>query len=89
MCPLSCSGHDYWMQTPLFGLKIAFLGVLMEYQVLDRILTEAVSLFVLSAVLFGMYKLTNRFIDVMSEHVGRFADSLERIADVLESQRAN
>ena len=60
---------------------------LVEQMIVERILTEAVSLFVLSAVLFGIYRLTNRLIDVICQDLSRFADSLERIADVLEFKK--
>lgn len=48
---------------------------------------EGVSFAVLLVVLFGVYRLTNRMVDVLSLHIERCCDSLERIADALEEQR--
>lgn len=56
----------------------------MTPEILQTIVDNSVSLGILAVVLFGVFRLTNRLIDVMSMHVGRFADSLERIADALE-----
>lgn len=59
----------------------------MEYDIVNNLVSEAVSLFVLSAVLFGLYRLTNRFLDVFSSHVERCCSTLDRIADALENSR--
>lgn len=55
--------------------------------VLEKLLSEAVSLFVLSLVLFGVYRLTHQFIVVMSTHLETCCESLERIANAIESER--
>lgn len=56
----------------------------MEPVILEQILNTSVSLGVLAVVLMGVYKLTNRMIDVTSKHIDRCCESLERIADALE-----
>ncbi len=56
----------------------------MSEQVVEKLMSEAVSLFVLAVVLFGLYKLTNRFLDVFSVHIERCCATLDRIADALE-----
>lgn len=58
----------------------------MEPAVINRIFETSVSLGVLAIVLFGLYRLTNRMIDVISIHILRCCESLERIADALESR---
>jgi len=60
----------------------------MTEQIVSGLLSEAVSLFVLAVVLFGLYKLTMRFLDVFSVHVERCCATLDRIADALESRTA-
>lgn len=52
----------------------------------DRIFETSISLGVLAVVLFGIYRLTNRLIDVLSVHIERCCESLERIADAQESK---
>lgn len=59
----------------------------MEQEILTTVIKEAVSLFVLLVVLFGVYKLTTQFIVVMSRHLEMCCESLERIADALENNR--
>lgn len=60
-----------------------------EAQIIDQILNTSVSLAVLAVVLFGLYRLTHRVIDVLSLHIEKCCVSLDRIADALEklSQR--
>lgn len=45
---------------------------------------EGVSLAVLIVVLIGVYKLTNRVIEILLVHVVRCCESLDRIADAIE-----
>lgn len=52
----------------------------MEIEVLSKLISEGVSLAVLMAVLYGIYRLTDRFIGIMSEHLERCCESLEDIA---------
>lgn len=56
----------------------------MEVSIIEQILNTSVSLAVLAIVLFGLYRLTHRVIDVLSLHIERCCESLERIADALE-----
>lgn len=56
----------------------------MEASVIEQILNTSVSLAVLAIVLFGLYRLTHRVIDVLSLHMQRCCESLERIADAQE-----
>ena len=58
----------------------------MSEQFFESLLSEAVSLFVLAVVLFGLYKLTNRFLDVFSQHIERCCATLDRIADAQETR---
>lgn len=58
----------------------------METTIINRIFETSVSLGVLAIVLFGLYRLTLRMIDVISIHIVRCCESLERIADALESR---
>ena len=56
----------------------------MESVVFEQIINTSVSLGVLAIVLFGLYRLTHRVIDVLSMHILRCCESLERIADAQE-----
>lgn len=49
-----------------------------------NLLQEGVSLAVLVFVLTGIYRLTNRFIDVLIVHLNRCCSELARIADALD-----
>lgn len=45
---------------------------------------EGVSLAILLFVLYGVYNLTHRMVDVLSRHIERCCESLERIANALQ-----
>lgn len=55
----------------------------MDVAIVDRVFETSVSLGVLAVVLIGLYRLTNRMIDVVSIHIEKCCESLERIADAL------
>lgn len=55
----------------------------MDVMIFDRVFETSVSLGVLAVVLFGLYRLTNRMIDVVSLHLKECCETLERIADAL------
>jgi hypothetical protein len=59
----------------------------MDAEILQTVIKEAVSLFVLLVVLYGVYLLTKQFIAIMSEHFASCCDSLDRIADALDRER--
>lgn len=59
----------------------------METEIITTVIKEAVSLFVLLVVLYGVYLLTRQFIEVMSKHIGDCCESLERIAHALENNK--
>ena len=59
----------------------------MEAEIVTTVIKEAVSLFVLLVVLYGVYLLTRQFIMVLSNHLETCCDSLERIADALHDKR--
>jgi len=59
----------------------------VEISFFEKLISSSVELAILFAVLFGMYRLTLRVIDVLSGHVERCCESLERIADALETRR--
>ncbi len=65
------------------------MNALMDVEVINTIFDTSVSLGVLAVVLFGLYRLTNKVIDVISTHVVRCCDSLERVADAIESLKPN
>lgn len=48
---------------------------------------EGVSFAVLLAVLFGVYRLTNRMVDVLSKSLETCCKTLDRIADALERKK--
>lgn len=48
---------------------------------------EGVSFAVLVVVLIGVYRLTNRMVDVLSEFLKKLCETLDRIADALERKR--
>ncbi len=50
------------------------------------LLREGVSLAILMVVLAGLYRLVNRFLDIMGKHLDRCCGELERIADALEGK---
>lgn len=50
-----------------------------------QLLQEGVSLAVLVFVLTGIYRLTNRFIDVMVVHLTKCCSELARIANALDT----
>jgi hypothetical protein len=56
----------------------------MDVGIVDRIFETSLSLGVLAVVLFGLYRLTDRVIDVISVHLRSCCESLERVADALE-----
>jgi hypothetical protein len=58
----------------------------MDVEIINTVIKEAVSLFVLLVVLLGVYRLTTQFILVMSKHIDGFGESLERIANALENR---
>lgn len=59
----------------------------MEVELLSKLISEGVSLAILIVVLYGIYRLTDRFIGIMAEHLERCCESLERIGDELRSIR--
>lgn len=59
----------------------------MPLDLLQIVIKEAVSLFVLLVVLYGVYSLTTQFIRVMSNHLETCCESLERIADAIEDKQ--
>lgn len=59
----------------------------MEIADFALIAKEGVSFAVLLAVLFGVYRLTNRIIDVLSEFLKKLCETLDRIADAIERKR--
>lgn len=59
----------------------------MDVVDLMPMLKEGVSLTILLAVLFGVYRLTNRMVDVLSGNIERCCESLERIADALKERK--
>ncbi len=61
------------------------LGLAMESDFINNLVSSSVELAVLAGVLFGMYKLTLRVIDVISVNMSRCCDCLEQRADALDS----
>jgi len=59
----------------------------MDAEIASTIIKEAVSLFVLLVVLYGVYLLTRQFINIMGDHIGNCCDSLDRIANALDDKR--
>lgn len=53
----------------------AFIGQLAQ---------EAISLAILVTVLVGLYRLTQRVLDILQQHFQRCCEQLERIADAIE-----
>jgi hypothetical protein len=56
----------------------------MDMEIFKTLVTEGVSLAILMAVLYGVYRLAIRFSVIMGEHVSRCCESLERLADAAE-----
>lgn len=50
----------------------------------STLVSEGVSFAVLVVVLFGVYRLTNRMVDVLSKSLEACCRTLDRIADALE-----
>ncbi len=58
-----------------------------EYDVLAFIIRESVSLAILLAVLYGIYKLTNNFLALFLEQIENCYDELRRIANALNDKK--
>ena len=52
-----------------------------------QLLQEGVSLFVLLIILVGIYRITNRMLDVVTVHLERCCEALETISDNLSGDR--
>lgn len=53
----------------------------------STLVSEGVSFAVLVVVLFGVYRLTNRMVDVLSKSLETCCKTLDRIADALDERR--
>lgn len=57
-----------------------------EVDILAFVIRESVSLAILMAVLFGIYKLTKTFLEVFLERIDDCCDELRRIANALSRE---
>lgn len=60
---------------------------MQEYDVLAFVIRESVSLAILLAVLFGIYRLTKQFLALFLEQIENCCDELGRIANALNDKK--
>lgn len=71
----------------LFRFLWLFVGDILEPEFLRMLVDNSVSLAVLLAVLFGIYKLTSKFLGLFLGQVDDVVGELKRIADALNGKK--